>query len=143
MILLSKAKIEEIKQECVSLKKSLKVENEEQVLRGGPMDSYKEAAAFSVSKQAKESRIHELELIIRDVKKLPNYIKGRKIVIGKWFSLKNQFGIKRYRLVDPFESDPSKGLISSDSPLGKAVSMKSQNDKIQFNKNLISIINVE
>lgn len=65
MAILSKEKIIEFERECKELKASLSDENREQFLRGGPMDSFKEAAAFSVSKQAKESRIEFLADILK------------------------------------------------------------------------------
>jgi len=143
MAYLSKIKIEEIKSEFLTLNKSLNLENEEQTLRGGPMDSYKEAAAFSISKQAKESRVQQLKNILKSVQVLPNYIAGKKIVLGKWFILKNHFGIKRYRLVDPIEADPRNNLVSVESPLGKAVFLKTEKKQIKFNNETLFIIKVE
>ena len=143
MAMLSKTKIDEIEKEFLTLSKSLNLENEEETLRGGPMDSYKESAAFSVSKQAKESRVQELKNILKNIQVLSDYVDGKEIVTGKWFILKNRFGVKRYRLVDPIEADPSKDLISSESPLGKAIYLKCTNDNIQFNNDKLSIVHIQ
>lgn len=143
MVILSKSKIEEIKRELKDLEVSLKNENEEQALRGGPMDSFKEAAAFSVSKQAKEARVKSLNDILKNSQILPDFITGNKIVLGKWFKIKNKIGIKRYRLVDPVEADPRNGLISYKSPLGEIVINKTKNEKIQFNNEPLLIVEIE
>lgn len=143
MILLSKNKINELRQEYNSLKKSLIKENEEEAQRGGPMDSYKEAAAFSISKQAKAKRVEELNNILNEAKELPEYIEGKSIILGKNFVLEGKLGAKRYTLVDPVEADPSKNKISIDSPLGKAVLNKTAGSIINVSNNNLVIISVE
>jgi transcription elongation GreA/GreB family factor len=120
-IYLSSAKLAAIKAEYTELKASLDKENEEFTLRGGPMDSVKEAAAFSVSLAAKKSLVGEMEGILAKAKVLPDEIPGDKVVLGKWFSVKSPTAETKYRLVHQLEADPSKNLVSANSPLGKSV----------------------
>jgi len=143
MHFLSKQKIANLKQEYKNLLASLLLENEDQVKTGGPMDSFKEAAAYSVSKQAKESKVKELKQLLENVKELAEYVSGKTIILGKYFSLKNSYISRRYRLVDPAESDPSLNLISNESPLGKAIITKKKGYKFEINKDTFEIIDIE
>jgi transcription elongation factor GreA len=118
-ILISKEKLHELKEQLQDLQRTLVRDNEEATKMGGPMDSFKEAAAFQVTLGAKRNKIKELTEILNKVKVLPDSIPGDQIVLGKWVELNNGINTIKYRLVHPVEADPSRNLISTDSPLGR------------------------
>lgn len=54
-----------------------------------------------------------------------------RIYFGAWFRLEDEGGdLHTYRLVGPDEFEPSKGWISMDSPLGRAVMRKAVDDEV-------------
>lgn len=140
---ISKQRLLEIKNEIKNKKSYLKHELEEGVKRGGPMDSFKEAAAVSANLQAHNQKLKELENILKDVQELPDVIPGDKIILGKWFEIETITGRKRYRLVESIEADISKNLLSIESPLGQAVLGKKERQKVVINENELSISRVE
>jgi transcription elongation factor GreA len=118
-ILISKEKLHELKEQLQDLHKTLVRDNEEATKMGGPMDSFKEAAAFQVTLGAKRNKIKELTEIVTKAKVLPDVVPGDLAVIGKWVELDNGINTIKYRLVHPVEADPSRNLISTNSPLGR------------------------
>ncbi|HEX5513797.1 MAG TPA: GreA/GreB family elongation factor, partial [Gammaproteobacteria bacterium] len=55
-----------------------------------------------------------------------------RIYFGAWFELEDEDGeLHRYRIVGPDEFDPAKGLISMDSPMGRAVMRKAVDDEVR------------
>lgn len=126
---ISKQKLEELKRELTDLVKSLAKDNDEGTRMGGPMDSFKEAAAFQVMLGAKRLKIEELEDIISNAEILPDHVAGDAVVLGKWVDLDNG---QKYRLVSSIEADPQKGLLSIDSPLGKALLEKKVGEEINI-----------
>ena len=143
MPILSKNKINELKQTLSELSKSLITDNELNTLMGGPMDSFKETASYSVTVKAKEFKIDEIKEILSDIKELPEKIKGELIVLGKWFIVNNGIKDIRYRLVDPIEADPNNNLISFKSPLGLNVLGKKFGDSFKLNGCNFKIIKVQ
>lgn len=140
---ISNQKLLEIKKEVLSKKTYLKKELEEGVNRGGPMDSFKEAAAVSANLQAHNQKLRDLEKILREAEDLPDYVKGDAIVLGKWFEIEMNNTRTRYRLVESIEADINSNLLSIESPLGMVLINKKKNDKIDFNGSAITITSVE
>jgi transcription elongation factor GreA len=140
---ISAQKLIEIKKEIENKKRYLKHELEEGVKRGGPMDSFKEAAAVSANLQAHNQKLKELENMLKDVQELPDEVPGDEIILGKWFEIESDTGRKRYRLVESIESNISNNLLSIESPLGKAVLGKKEGTEININNNVMKILIVE
>jgi transcription elongation factor GreA len=140
---ISKAGIEKIQNEIKKIQEFLKHELEEGVKRGGPMDSFKEAAAVSANLQAHNQKLKDLERIVNNATILPEYIPGNSIILGKWFELSQNDIAKRYRLVETVEADISKGLLSLESPLGKALLGKKSGDTVEINTVTHNILKVE
>jgi len=143
MILLSNNKLTELEAEYKSLLKSLRSDDLEFSKQGGPMDSFKEAAAIAVARGAKNQRVEELKRIIWEAKTLPDYVEGERVILGKWVSIIKDGQKLRYRLVDEFEAQPAKNLISQESPLGKVLMNKNKGDFFLFGKIKILILDVE
>jgi len=143
-ILLSKEKIESLKQQLAELEKSYAMQQEEQLRRGGAADSWHETASFAPTQRAVESKLNELRSIVAAAKVLPSQVKSEKVILGSWVSLQDDRGEKtRYRLVHPIEAAPQKKLISIESPLGKALKHKKKGQKGEVNGREFCIIKVE
>ena len=140
---ISKADIEKIQNEIKKIQEFLKHELEEGVKRGGPMDSFKEAAAVSANLQAHNQKLKELENIVNNATELPEQVGGEEIVLGKLFEISQNGITKRYRLVETAEADISKGLLSLESPLGKALLGKKSGDTVEINTVTHNILKVE
>lgn len=140
---ISKEGIEKIQSEITKIQEFLKQELEESVKRGGPMDSFKEAAAVSANLQAHNQKLKDLEKIINNVSVLPKYSHGDAIVLGKWFEISQNDVKKRYRLVETAEADISRNLLSIESPLGKALVGKKSGDSVEINMVTHKIVIVE
>ncbi len=139
---LTKNALQEMQSEYQKLKLSLERENENEAKRGGPLDSFKEAAAFSVNKQVKEARIAELARILAAAEVLKVDTQARNINEGMWFTISFNGEIRRMQLVDSLEADSLKNLISSSSPLGKSVLNLHAGDKFNFNGQDYQILSV-
>jgi transcription elongation GreA/GreB family factor len=140
---LSKDKITELQKSLEELTKSLNSDNELITKMGGPMDSFKETASYSVTTKAKEVKLQELQNILNDIEILEDEIEGNFIVLGKWFIIENAGERKRYRLVDPIEAEPRKNLISYLSPLGIILLNKKVGDHSELNGRVYEILEIE
>jgi transcription elongation factor GreA len=130
---ISKAKYLEIQKEHSDLQKSLQDELDESTSRGGALNSYKEAATYRLSLEAKHTRVNMLEEILKEAEILPDKVEGDTIRIGKEFTLRSAAGEKNYRLVSSAEADPASGNISDVSPLGKMLLNKRAGEEFDFN----------
>jgi transcription elongation factor GreB len=58
-----------------------------------------------------------------------------RVFFGAWVTLEDEDGEEhRYRLVGPDEFDPGRGWISVDSPLGRALLGKREDDEVPFER---------
>lgn len=91
-----------------------------------------ENAAYEIAKEEQaflEDRIKELRKIIAQAKvveKKSNY----KVQLASIVTLISEEGEEKYQIVSPEEIDLSKGKISSESPIGKALLGKKKGDEI-------------
>ena len=58
-----------------------------------------------------------------------------KVFFGAWVGLEDSDGnLFRYRIVGPDEFDPKKGFISIDSPMAKALLLKTEGEEVVVNR---------
>jgi transcription elongation factor GreB len=58
-----------------------------------------------------------------------------RVYFGAWVSLEDEAGeVVRYRIVGPDESEPARGLISMDSPVGRSLLGKSVDDAVEVRR---------
>lgn len=58
-----------------------------------------------------------------------------RVYFGAWVSLEDEAGeVVRYRIVGPDESEPARGLISMDSPVGRSLLGKSVDDEVEVRR---------
>lgn len=132
-ILLSKRRIAELKKDLHALKTSLLQKKEADAEHGGLLDSWHETASHAATQGAIEAQVQKMKNILQRAEVLPRKIISNKVVLGSWVKLidgnKKEFN---YRLVHPIESNPIKGLISTDSPIGMALMDKKAGETVQI-----------
>ena len=58
-----------------------------------------------------------------------------RVFFGAWVTVQNDRGEElRYRLVGPDESDPDQGLISVESPIGRALMGRREDDEVRVQR---------
>jgi transcription elongation factor GreA len=80
-----------------------------------------------------EGRILTLEKMIRNAEIIrePSKKSAGTVQLGSKVRVKDEFGEENFTIVGPVEADPKKGLISLESPVGKALLGKSKGDKVK------------
>jgi len=143
-ILLSKEKINNLKDELKILENDLNFQMNEQIKKGGLLDSWHETAAYQVTQEALKTNVSSLKKLLKDAKVLSDNINSEYVVLGSYVVLRNMKDDKtiKYRLVHPVESDPRKGKLSLESPLGKLLLHNKINQIIEFNDTKYLIIRI-
>ena len=79
-----------------------------------------------------DSRIHHLKERLEDIVVVDSKPDNeRQVFFGAWVRLEDEEGkISEYRIVGPDESDHTKGMISMDSPMAKALMKKTEGDEV-------------
>jgi transcription elongation factor GreA len=80
-----------------------------------------------------EGRILTLEKVIRNAELIPEPSRkaNQAVRLGSKVKVKDEFGETAYTIVGPVEADPTKGLISLESPVGKALMGHGAGDKVK------------
>lgn len=80
-----------------------------------------------------EGRISELEEMIATAKVVKsNDGDGGKVTLGTVVKVKHNGSVSTFTIVGSAEADPSKGLISHESPLGEALLGHKVGDQVEF-----------
>ena len=83
-----------------------------------------------------DSRIHHLKERLEDIIIVDSKPDNeRQVFFGAWVRLEDEEGkISEYRIVGPDESDHTKGMISMDSPMAKALMKKSEGNEVMVKR---------
>lgn len=118
------------------------LEQREKVLRGEIADRLKEAkeqgdlaenAAFDAAKSAQaanEGRIEEIKAILENAVIFEEGKSNGIVALGSSVTAEAKGDKKQYVIVGAAESDPIKGFISNDSPIGQAFMGRQKGDKV-------------
>lgn len=131
---LTKEKLEELKKELEYLKTEGRKEVAEHLQKAKEYGDLSENAEYNEAKdeqQKLETRISELENIIRNVILIKEGVKSDVVKIGSKITLKKDNKTFQYIIVGQNEADPLNGKISNESPLGQALLNKKVGDKIE------------
>ena len=96
-----------------------------------------------------DARIHHLKERLEHIVVVDRSPENEsQVFFGAWVRLEDEEGsISEYRIVGPDEFDHTKGLISMDSPMAKALMRKSEGDKVVVKRPkgdaVITIVNVQ
>jgi transcription elongation factor GreA len=122
--------------EIAALERELKVELPKEIQRARELGDLRENAEYKSAKERQEivnariamlkKRVGEISMI--NLERIPHGKAG----FGSTVHLRNESGdIVVYQLVMPEEADPDKGLVSSSSPIGRAILNKEEGDDIK------------
>lgn len=122
--------------EIAALERELKVDLPKEIQRARELGDLRENAEYKSAKERQEivnariamlkKRVSEISLI--NLERIPHGKAG----FGSTVHLRNDSGdIVIYQLVMPEEADPDKGLVSSSSPIGRAILNKEEGDEIK------------
>lgn len=112
------------------------------VLRGEIAQRLKEAkeegdisenAGFDAAKEAQavnEGRIEEIKALLENVKVIAGSSGKSTVDVGSEVKVESKNGIQTFVIVGAVESDPLKGFISNESPLGSAFMGRKNGDKM-------------
>jgi transcription elongation factor GreA len=80
-----------------------------------------------------EGRILTLEKMIRNAELIPESSRKSSgmVQLGSRVKVKDEFGETNYTIVGPVEADPTRGLISLESPVGKALIGHARGDRVK------------
>ena len=131
--------LEKLKEELIFLKEKKRPEIVAAIAEARSHGDLKENAEYHAAKEQQgltEAKINELEHALAnaqviDVKELPY---TGKVVFGatiKLYNLDSDESIS-YKIVGNLESDPAKGMISVDTPIGKGLIGKSVGDEVNI-----------
>ena len=124
---LTKEDLEKIKKELDYLKKVKRKEIAQRLKETSSMGDLTENFAYQEAKEAQgflEGKILELENLIREAKIVEKIDGAKWVQLGSVVTLareKSKKKIEKYKIVGTGQANPSKGEISIDSPLGKAL----------------------
>ncbi len=134
--LLTEEGLKKLKEELKYLKTDKRREVSERLKEAISHGDLSENAAYEEAKEAQsflEGRIRELENTINSAEIIEKKKDGR-VNIGSKVLLKDGRGEEEeYTITGSAEADPLRGMISSDSPLGKKLIGKKVSDKVDVN----------
>lgn len=79
-----------------------------------------------------ESRISEVDYILKNVEVIGAPKAGGKVQLGSKVTLKNAGKTKEFQIVGTVEADPLEGKVSDESPIGKALLGKKVGDEVEI-----------
>lgn len=124
-LLITKEGLEKLHQELSGLKDVKRPEVIVRIKQAKELGDLSENAEYSSAKEDQsfiEGRIQELEELIKHAKVIENGKNEKNVIeIGSVVEVEIEGGRDTYELVGSAESDPEKGKISIDSPVGRAL----------------------
>jgi transcription elongation factor GreA len=122
-------------EEIATLERELKVDLPKEIQRARELGDLRENAEYKAAKERQEivnARIAMLkkrvgEISLMNLDRIPHGKAG----FGSTVQLRDANGdIVVYQLVMPEEADPDKGMVSTSSPIGRAILNKEEGDEI-------------
>ncbi len=115
--------LEKLKQELQYLKTKRKIEITERLKQAKEFGDLSENAEYFEAQEEQsriESRIAELEELIKNTTVIQKAPAGGIVKIGSTIEVFKDGSVKKFTIVGSNEANPEEGLISNESPLGKA-----------------------
>lgn len=116
--------LSEVKAELEFLKKTKRAQIAERIHQAREYGDLAENSEYDTAMEEQaltETRIAELENILRDAKVIARVYTQDFVVIGSTVKIEMDDGIDEFTIVGRVEADPSKKRISNESPLGQAL----------------------
>lgn len=122
-VYLTKERLAELKKELAELKTNTRREITERLKQAKELGDLSENSEFFSAREAQvllEHRISQLDDLIRQATIIHKPKDSQVIEIGSAIKVQKNDRVFDYEIVGPQDSQPNKGLISNESPLGKA-----------------------
>jgi transcription elongation factor GreA len=126
--------IKKIEKEIIDLKKEKPLISE-RIRNAKELGDLSENSEYTTSKEdlaRTNSRIKELENLLKTAEVVDNREKNDSISIGSEIIIEINGASKEYKLVGSEESDPSQGLLSYQSPFGEALLGKKIGEQVEI-----------
>jgi len=104
-----------------------------EAMEGGELIENAEYEAAKNEQAFVEGRIQELEVLLATARVIENNKKAKEVQVGSIVTIKEN-GTKKetYTIVGAAEADPREGMISNESPMGKALLNHRAGDEVQI-----------
>ena len=132
---LSAKKLEELKDELHKLKTVKRLEVAERLKRAKEYGDLSENAEYSEAREQQETveyRIDELEDIIKNVSIIKKSSSQDSVNIGCEVEIESKGKSRAFTIVGSNEAKPEDGLVSNDSPIGRAMIGKKVGDLVKI-----------
>jgi transcription elongation factor GreA len=132
---LSKEKYEELEEKLKYLKTEKSQEIAKRLKEAKELGDLSENSEYHEARNAKnelEKEINNLENTLRNSELIKKSKNNDKVNIGSSVEVEKEGKKISYEIVGSSESDPSKGKISNESPLGEKLLGKRKGDKIKL-----------
>ncbi len=130
---ITKHSLENLKKELTELKTKKRAEVAQRIKEAIEFGDISENAEFNQAKEDQafvEGRIAELENLIKNTVLVNDSVMAGSVKFGSEIQTEIDGKIETYKIVDFTEVDASKGYISTESPLGKALLDKQIGDMV-------------
>ena len=99
----------------------------------GDLSENMEYSAARQDQERNETRITEIEHILKNVQVITAPKSDGKVVLGSTVRLKTEDGkTKEFQVVGTVEADPLNGKISDESPIGRALMGKKEGEAVEI-----------
>jgi transcription elongation factor GreA len=132
---ITQKKLKELKEKLHELKERRK-DISKQIQEAQDRGDISESAEYAEAKESQafnEGRIKELEQLLNDAVIITKKGGCDKVEVGCQIFVQNKDHKKEFTIVGSEEADPSAGMISNESPLGRAFLGKKKGDEIMVN----------
>jgi len=120
---ISREGVESLRKEMQELKSVRVKEVAERIESAKALGDLKENAEYHSAKDEMgllQSRIREIDEILKNVQIIDETQGSKDVRIGSTIEVESRNGVKTYKIVGSAEADPAAGLISNESPMGRA-----------------------
>lgn len=131
----SEVRLTELKEELETLKTKKRQEIAERLKAAKDFGDLSENSEYSEAREEQarvESRIFELEELIKKSVVIEKSSQIDKVGVGSTVKVKRGGDSFTYSIVGPDETEPEKGRISNESPLGRALLGRKVGEKVDF-----------
>lgn len=121
---LSDERLKELKTELEELKTARRIEVAKRLKRAKELGDLSENSEYQEARREQEeveTRIVELEQIVRNAKELPKTVSKNEVQIGSKVTVERGGQSRVFSIVGSKEVKPEAGLISNESPMGVAL----------------------
>lgn len=133
-IILTKDGMEKLKSELKKLKEVTRLEIAAKIKEAKEFGDLSENAEYDAAKNQQafmEGKITELEYIIKSAIIKEATGNTDKVDVGNVVYVEVEGGAEKFKIVGAHEADPLEGMISYESPIGKALIGKKKGDEIE------------